>query len=92
MALQIVIEQKNVNVRKGISKKTGNEYTMREQEAVIHGVGRFPVITKLTLPDGVEGYEPGTYEATTPFNVGRYGLEVARDLGLVAVKKASQAA
>jgi len=90
--MQIVIESKTVSVRNGISGKTGKPYTMREQEAVIHGVGRFPVITKLTLPDGVEGYEPGTYDATTPFNVGRYGLEISRDLGLVAVKKSSQAA
>jgi hypothetical protein len=87
--MQIQIENENVKVRNGVSKKTGNAYTLREQEAVIHGVGRFPVITTLTLPDNVEGYKAGTYEATTPFNVGRYGLEVSRDLGLVAVKLAA---
>jgi hypothetical protein len=90
--MHITIEAKSVSVRNGVSKKTGNAYTLREQEAIIHGVGRFPVITKLTLPDGVDGYEPGTYEATTPFNIGRYGLEVSRDLGLVLVKPAAKAA
>jgi hypothetical protein len=90
--MHITIEAKNVSVRNGVSKKTGNAYTLREQEAIIHGVGRFPVITKLTLPDGIDGYEPGTYEATTPFNIGRYGLEVSRDLGLVLAKPAAKVA
>jgi hypothetical protein len=91
--MQIQVENKNVKVRSGKSKRTGNDYTLREQEVVVHGVGRFPVITTLTLPDGVEGYEPGIYEVTTPFNVGRYGLEVSRDLGLVpAAKPAARAA
>jgi len=89
--MQIVVENEVVKVRKGISQRTNKPYELREQEVVVHGVGRFPVITKLTLPEGVEGYKAGTYEVTTPFTVGRYGLEVSRDLGLSPVR-AKQAA
>ncbi|SKB73777.1 single-stranded DNA-binding protein [Luteibacter sp. 22Crub2.1] len=84
--MQIVVESEIVKVRKGTSQRTGKPYELREQEVVVHGVGRFPVITKLTLPEGNEGYKAGTYEVTTPFNVGRYGLEVSRDLGLVPAR------
>ncbi|WP_369929347.1 single-stranded DNA-binding protein [Xanthomonas sp. NCPPB 2632] len=92
MSLQIQIENENVKVREGMSKQN-KPYKMREQDCVVYGIGRFPIQMKLTLPDGIEGYKVGLYDVTTPLNAGRYGLEAARDLGLVpAAKKAVQAA
>lgn len=81
--ITIEIEKEIVKVRKGISSKSGKPFEMREQACVVHGCGRFPIETTLTLPDGVDGYSVGRYELLSPFSVGRYGLEVARDLGLV---------
>lgn len=90
--MHIVVETEVVKVKSGTSQRTGKPYEIREQEVIVHGVGRFPVITKLSLPDGNDGYKAGTYEVTTPFNVGRYGLEVSRDLGLQLVKQPARSA
>lgn len=84
--LRIQIENENVKVKKGISGRTGKPYEIREQEVVVHGLGRFPQQLTVSLPDDVERYRVGLYEVTTPFVVGRYGFDVSRDLGLVAVK------
>ncbi|MDF3983284.1 single-stranded DNA-binding protein [Luteibacter sp. PPL554] len=90
--MHIVVENEVVKVKSGTSQRTGKAYEIREQEVIVHGVGRFPVVTKLSLPDGIDGYKAGTYDVTTPLTVGRYGLEASRDLGLVAVKQPVRAA
>jgi hypothetical protein len=92
MTITVQIESEVVRVKKGVSGRTGKPWEMREQTAIAHGVGRFPVETTITLPDGVDGYKVGHYELSTPLVVGRYGFEVSRDLGLVPVKQAQKAA
>lgn len=86
MTLTIQIENETIQIKRGTSGRTGKPYEMREQRAIVHGVGRFPVETTLTLPDGIDGYKTGHYEVTTPLVVGRYGFDVSRDLGLVPVQ------
>ena len=87
--LTINIESEVINVKKGVSQRTGKAYEIREQKAVVYGVGRFPLETTIQVPDNVEGYKAGSYEVTTPLTVGRFGLDVARDLGLVPIKQAA---
>ncbi|MDW2981739.1 single-stranded DNA-binding protein [Rhodanobacter sp. KK11] len=91
MTITIQIENENVRVKKGVSGRTGKPYEIREQAAIVHGVGRFPLETSLTLPDTVDGYKAGHYEVTTPLTVGRFGLDVSRDLGLVPIKQKAAA-
>lgn len=92
MTITIQIEEERVQIKKGTSNRTGKPYEMREQRAIVHGAGRFPVETTITLPDGVDGYAAGHYEITTPLVVGRYGFDVARDLGLVLIQPAKAGA
>lgn len=89
--ITVQIENENVKVKKGISGRTGKPYELREQSVIVHGVGRFPLETSITLPDGVDGYKAGHYEVTTPLTVGRFGFDVSRDLGLVPVKQKAAA-
>jgi hypothetical protein len=86
-SITIQFESEVINVKRGTSSRTGKPYEMREQPAIVHGLGRFPSETLITLPDGVDGYKAGHYEVTTPLVLGRYGFDVARDLGLVAIKQ-----
>ncbi len=90
--ITIQIDNETVTVKEGISKRTGKPYTLREQEAIVHGAGRFPVETMLTLPDAVKGYKVGHYDITTPLVVGRYGFDVSRDLGLMPVTEVKASA
>lgn len=87
MSLTIQVENESVSVKRGKSGRTGKDYEIREQKVIAHGVGRFPVETKLALPDDVEAYKIGHYEVTSPLTIGRYGFDVSRDLGLVAIKQ-----
>lgn len=88
MTLTIQFEEDRIQIKKGTSNRTGKPYEMREQRAIVHGAGRFPIETSITLPDGVDGYAIGHYEITTPLVVGRFGFDVARDLGLVLIQPA----
>lgn len=91
MQLKIVIENEAITVKKGVSARTGKNYEIREQKVVVYGIGRFPLETKIPLPDNIEGYKAGDYEVTTPLTLGRFGFEASRDLGLVPVAKAKAA-
>ncbi len=84
--ITITIENNQVFVKSGTSAKSGKAYSIREQECVVNGCGRFPQATRVLLPDGVEGYAAGVYEVTQPLVVGRFGFEVPRDLGLQLIK------
>jgi hypothetical protein len=86
-SITIQVENETVKVKRGTSGRTGKPYELREQAVIVHGLGRFPCETELTLPDGVDGYKVGHYEVTSPLVLGRYGFDVARDLGLVAIKQ-----
>ena len=84
--ITLTFENGEVSEKKGVSAKSGKPYSIREQKCVVNGAGRFPQETRIALPDGVESYPAGMYEVTTPLNVGRFGFEVSRDLGLKLVK------
>lgn len=86
MSLTIQVENESVSVKRGKSGRTGKDYEIREQKVIVHGIGRFPVETRIALPDDVEAYKLGHYEVTTPLTIGRFGFDVSRDLGLVLVK------
>jgi hypothetical protein len=88
--LSIKIENEVVTVKKGVSAKNGKPYEIREQSCIVYGVGRFPLETRIALPDNIDGYKAGDYEVTSALTVGRFGLEVSRDLGLVAIKAAAK--
>ena len=90
--IQVSIENPTVLKKSGTSARTGKAYEIREQQVVVNGVGRFPLETKIQVPDGVDGYEPGLYEVTQPLTVGRFGFEVPRDLGLKLLKPATKQA
>jgi hypothetical protein len=91
--MQILIEQgSKVNTKSGTSKQ-GKAYSFREQEAYLLGMGKFPVMCSVPVPDDSrDGYAPGTYDVTQPLVVGSYGrLMVSRDLQLVPARKAAAA-
>lgn len=83
--ITIQIDNETVLLKKGISGRTGKPYEIREQAVIVHGLSRFPVETRINVPDAIDGYKVGHYEVTTPLVLGRYGFDVARDLGLVPV-------
>lgn len=87
----IQFDDEKVWEKKGISGRTQKPYVIREQTCIVHGISRFPVESRVNLPDGRDCYKIGHYEVTTPFVLGRFGFEVARDLGLVPVKAAAKA-
>jgi hypothetical protein len=90
--ITLTFESSAVKVKSGKSARTGKDYAIREQLCVAHGVERFPVETRIPLPDDVQPYEPGVYEVTTPLAIGRFGFDVRRDLGLKLVKQQPAAA
>lgn len=90
--LTIKIENEVVSVKKGVSAKNNKPYEIREQSCIVYGVGRFPLETRIALPDNIDGYKAGDYEVTTPLTVGRFGFDVSRDLGLVPIKAAAKQA
>ncbi|MBN9430351.1 MAG: hypothetical protein J0H09_27990 [Burkholderiales bacterium] len=66
--MQMAIQILRVDVRSGVSKKTGNAYKMAEAQCVFHapnvetGVIE-PSVGRLLLPRGQEDVRPGHYEA-----------------------------
>lgn len=90
------IEFQNENVRtvSGTNDK-GRQWSMRKQDAILHGAGPVPVWIEINLEDNAPAYKAGHYEALTPFAPRQFRageacrLEVSRTLSLVAVKPAA---
>ena len=63
-----------VDERKGKSQRTGNDYTIRTQEAWVQiGDAPYPQKTKITLEEGQTAYQPGNYELhDRSFSIGKY--------------------
>lgn len=87
MTIKIEISKDTVETRSGISAKTGKPYSMREQEAYAHTVGRdghpakYPQRIKITLQDNQVAYPVGLYTvAPESFYVDRFD---SLTLGLV---------
>jgi|GEM_PF-944247 len=74
--LKVVFEihSNHVHERKGKSQRTGNDYTIRTQEAWVQiGDAPYPQKTKIQLEDGQMPYQPGNYELhERSFNIGKY--------------------
>lgn len=66
--LKIEVKTNEVQVKSGVSAKSGKPYNIRTQEAYAHTFDKdgrpapYPVRVVLTLPDGGFPYQPGTYQ------------------------------
>ena len=72
--MQIEVHDDAVKTKSGHSAKTGNAYSIREQEAFILLPGQpYPQKVKLTLDEEATPYQPGVYQiAAQSFFVGRF--------------------
>ncbi len=92
MSIQVL----RVEVRKGISRKTGNPYAMAEAQCVFNapnpetGVLE-PSVGTLLLPRGQEDARPGLYEATFTLRSNREGRVEAVIARLQSVEQAKPA-
>lgn len=60
--IEITPEQAKVNTRSGVSKSTGQQFTINEQEAYIYLGSIYPQLFKFNLDNGVPPYSAGVYE------------------------------
>ena len=80
--VRIEIVSGAVETRKGTSKKTGEPYEMRQQEAYLHNGHAYPDRFPLDVPKDsdrqfLQPYAPGFYTlAPGSIGVGDYGLEI----------------
>lgn len=86
-----------VEIRKGTSKKTGEAYEMRQQEAYLHNGHAYPDRFPLDVPKDSDRnflapYAPGFYTLTPDsVGVGDYGLEIKKfDMKLVRLPEEEQ--
>jgi len=76
--MQLPIQILRVDVRRGVSRKTGNQYVMAEAQCVYHaphpetGVVE-PSVGQLLLPRGQEEVKPGEYDAIFTLRTSREG-------------------
>jgi hypothetical protein len=60
--IEITPDQAKVNTRSGVSKATGQPFTINEQEAYIYLGSRYPQRFTFNLDSGVPAYSAGIYE------------------------------
>tara|TARA_B100000446_G_scaffold150600_1_gene145169 strand:+ start:80 stop:379 length:300 start_codon:yes stop_codon:yes gene_type:complete len=66
--LTIEIATQAINTRNGVSKRSGQPYTIHEQEAYLHQEGKpYPTPMKLNVESNEQGYPQ-------PYSMGRYSL------------------
>lgn len=72
--IRIEIESQAIQTRSGVSSKSGNPYTIREQNALVFREGeKYPERIKINLDDGQTPYAPGLYSLhDSSFFVNRY--------------------
>lgn len=89
----IEITSTDIEEFKGVSKKTGNDYHIRNQTAYFFSGGaKYPTPMKLTLNDGQSAYAPGKYHlADNSISVDRNGRLSLYNLALVPVPAAAAA-
>lgn len=90
--IRIEIESQQFVTRSGVSQKTGNPYTIREQAALLFREGeKYPERIKLTLDEGLTPYPVGLYTLhDSSFTVNRYDALQVRPV--LSVLKAQAAA
>ena len=90
---RIEIESTQVKERSGRSERTGREYNIREQQALLFKVGsRYPDKIKITLDEDARPYPVGVYELDDEsFYPSRFGSLEVRPV-LVPVAPAVKAA
>lgn len=75
MTIRIEIENSTTNVRAGKSSRTGRDYEIREQQALMFREGeRYPDKVKINIPDGRAAYAPGVYTLhSSSYRTSRFG-------------------
>lgn len=99
--LKIVVEETGVTEKKGVSKRTNQPYSIKEQQAYAYLLDRegkplkYPVPVVIPVEEGAPPYAPGEYTvAASSFMAGDFGaLKVGRlRLEPLATGKAVRAA
>lgn len=95
--MKIEITTAEIVTKSGISKRTGQPYTMYEQAGYLHQDGQpYPTPLKLTLEKNAQGhalpYAPGYYTlAPQSFYVDRFGSLACRPVLMVHAPQVRQA-
>lgn len=83
--------KESAKVRTGISKRTGKEYSINEQKAILE-TDNMKMPVDLALPDGHKGYAVGevfNWDIESDMRAGRYGPELTREWTLIPVRAAT---
>lgn len=86
--MKITIKSAQVQTKNGISKRTGNEYSIRQQVGQAE-TDEFRVPVTLTLGDEQQPYAPGVYDVDfeRSVQIGRYGdPEFKREIVLIPLQ------
>lgn len=93
LALKIEIKPSQVSIdsRSGVSKRTGNPYTMNEQYAYAWLGGDYPELIKISLEDGQPAYPAGFYTVhLSSFKVGEFNRLQINRLVLIPMEEKKQ--
>jgi len=73
LIIEIFKEDEQVDVREGVSSKSGKPWKMQSQVVYAHVKGKFPVRTSVPILDGEQHYPAGKYELdSSSFEVGDF--------------------
>jgi len=89
LVIEIFKEDEQIDVREGVSAKSGQPWKMQSQVVYAHVKGKFPVRTSVPIAEGQLHYAAGKYELdASSFVVGDFDrLGFGREMLLVPIGK-----
>lgn len=92
MSVLIEIASTEIKSRNGVSQRTGNSYSMREQTGYLHKQGEpYPEKIKITLEENMAPYRIGTYTlAPSSFYVDKYDSLAVRPVLLLQTEPSQE--
>ncbi|MBL4745937.1 MAG: hypothetical protein JKY08_06190 [Flavobacteriaceae bacterium] len=87
LIIEVFKENESLDIREGVSVKTGKPWKQISQIAYVSLGGKFPVETSIPMQDGQPFYKAGKYQVHySSFKVGDFNkLEFGREIILVAL-------
>jgi hypothetical protein len=91
MSIMIEIASTEIKSRSGISARTGNAYSMREQIGYLHKGEIYPERIKITLEDNQTPYAIGKYDlSTASFYVDKFDAVAVRPVLIPRINEAAK--
>lgn len=87
LVIEIFKENECLDIREGVSQKTGKPYKMINQVGYAHVGGKFPKEMKIKMQDGQPHWTAGKYTLSLDcLEVSPYGdLQIGREMRLIPV-------